>query len=353
MINGADILPSFGSIILYTRYPLLFIALVNMDLKEKVIGKFILLFLLLIILQIPECTLRYLLGGVYGDHISWSLGPWGQFDLGIYAMYTLCLSVANGVVKGFKIMHLIFIGFLFILALLGEIKAFLLASPIVVIITIYFSLRQKKAKGRLLAVVLPLLSVVILYYAIHVWGYVHRESSDMLAVYFEKVTQIFKNPTIFFHTEEVDATSSRIFGSAYIWGYLRRDWKMILFGAGPGSLLAGNFLGNPGKIFDVVPYLNQLSVTLGETGVVGLVIYLWMLINIFRKIIFVNKTALSDKNHILSAALIGMWFFYTILGPIYDLVWRHDSPNFIFYVLIAYLYSSFVYKTNSPKNVPV
>lgn len=338
-INNTPFVEQLGSIVLYIRYPLLFIALANMNVKKSVVKRYIILFFILIALQVPECIYRYAVLGFHGDDISWSLGPWGAFDLGIYAIYGAAFVVAYDVIKGVRLSHMIFLVFLFLLSLLAEIKAFILSIPIISLCTIYATFRRRSIRKFFLAVSLPVFFIGAVYLTSNFWSRIHTGSGNSLAIYLEKIGYVVSDPTMLVESDKADQFSSRILGTAYIWSYLRGDWRMVLFGTGPGALLAGNFFETPGKIVEEVPYLNQIAIIVGETGIIGLLLFFLILLSLFKMIIKVNRIACDRNVLIISSALIGIWIFYALIGPFYDLVWRHDSPNFTFYFFAAFLYS--------------
>jgi hypothetical protein len=339
IVNNSKFAEIIGSWILYIRYPLLFLALANMDLSEQDYKNFIKVFLILTVLQIPECLYRFFFLGISGDYISWTLGPWGAFDLGVYIIYTTCLVIAYDCVHGFKFLHILFICLLFVLAVLGEIKAFMFTIPLVSLFIIFYYFRSAKVARNIIVWGLPIFTVIIVYYITQIWGSIHKSSGNMLLNYLQLATNIITNPSLLFNPQGLDYTATRFLGSAFVWRYLANNWQMLIYGAGPGSLLAGSFLGTSGKLFDLPNYLNQISVILGEIGIVGLIVYFWLLINLLRMINQYNKTITESDSQIVSLALVGMWVFYALLGPFYDLVWRHDSPNYIFYFLLSYIYN--------------
>ncbi|MGB3339931.1 MAG: hypothetical protein WBB37_00420 [bacterium] len=339
IVNNISFVELVGNLVLYIRYPLLFIVLVNMDTEKNVMRVFFHLFIFLLAVQIPECLFRFFRYGIYGDYISWSLGPWGHFDLGVYAIYGAALVIATDAIKHIKWYHLVFVALLVAIALLGEIKALAFSIPIISMVTIYASFRQKKKRKYFLAIALPVFFVILAFISYHFWEKVHQFSGNTLALYFNKLSNFVHDPLVLVDPNKADLSSSRFLGSAFVWNYLKQDWRMLLFGAGPGSLLTGNLFGTPGKILEEVPYLNQIAVMLGDTGVIGLILYFWILISLGKAILKVNKTAQDVDVRVIAAAVIGMWLFYSVLGPFYDLMWRHDSPNYIFYFFTAFLYS--------------
>jgi hypothetical protein len=340
IFNNVSPIDLMGTIILYIRYPLLFIAMVNMDIKKDIADKFIKLYIVLLILQIPECLYRFMVLNKHGDNISWSLGPWGAFDLGVYAIYTTSLVIAYASVYGFRFKFLILLIGLFTLSLIGEIKAFLISVPILSLWVIIMASAQLKSRRIKNVIGFSIVIAVFLVVIFNAWGFVHRGSGNSLFLNVGRVVDLVKNPaTLLVKDEKMDVNTSRIFGSTFIWNYIKHDWRMILLGVGPGSLLAGNFSGAPGKLFNLPDYLNQLSVFLGEGGIIGLGLYAWLLITLMLSIKRMHVPRDDYHTIYIRSAWYGMCIYYTFLGPLYDVVWRHDSPNFLFYFIAAYLIS--------------
>jgi len=318
-----------------------------MDIPRNVVKVFSWLFLFLVIIQIPECIYRYAALGITVDHISWTMGPWGHFDLGIYMVYAVALITAFGLVKRFSWLHIAFFAFLFTLALLGEIKAFILSAPVVSVFTIYAVLRQKRRPNekqvlkRLLVVLFPVFFLVLSYCGVAVWGRIHPGRSNVLTPFVQNLPAILAHPLSFLQGDKIAHSAGRISGGAVVWSYLKKDWGMLMFGLGPGSALAGNFFARPGGVFKMsLRSLNQIGALLAEVGIIGLALYFWMLLRLAHTIVTANTVIEDADLRILSASLVGMWVFYAVLGPFYDQVWRHDAPNYIFYFFAAVIYSS-------------
>lgn len=339
IINNVKTIELIGSLILYVRYPLLFLVFINIPQEEQDVKKFLYIFIILIILQIPECLYRFFALNVSGDFLSFTLGPWGAFDLGVYTIYAVSIIVAYNIIYGFKLSYIVLVLLLFIIAVLAEIKAFVIAVPLISLIIILYSFRNKIVHNRLTLLTFVVVIAIALIYIYQHWGRVHRSSGNMIAYYFQIITDVIARPSMLASTENLDTDlSTRFLGSAFIFEQLKNSRQLLLLGAGPGSLMAGSFTGSSGKLYNLPTYLNQLAVIIGEVGILGLIAFVWLLFNIFRMIRNVYNTAEDNYSQFISLALLGMWFFYAILGPFYDLVWRHDSSNLIFWFLFAMIY---------------
>ena len=227
IFNNVTLYELLGSLILYIRYPLLFIVFINMDIPKKVVKVFSRLFLFLVAIQIPECIYRYVVLGIKWDSISWTMGPWGTFDLGVYMTYAVALIVALNFIKGVKWSHFVLLALFFIIALLGEIKAFVFSAPIVCIFTVYAVLQQKhvpnqKQLKRLLAVLLPVFFLILFYYTSSLWTKLYYGSGDTFVSVLQDLPAILRHPLSFFETREIADSTRRISGSAVVWNYLKK-----------------------------------------------------------------------------------------------------------------------------------
>jgi len=322
LINQSSLLEIAFTILIYLRYPLLFIVFLNMDIDKDVLESFLKVFLFLVIIQIPEVFYRFFVMGIRWDHISWTLGPWGTFDLGVYMIYATALIVARDLIIRLKLGHIILILCFFSVALMGEIKAFIFFAPVVAIFVIYNCFKKKISKKKLY-IAIGLLTVIVV-------GFIF--SVNWYGKVFPEIKGSILNP-------KEEGRVSRISVLPNIISKVEINTSNFLIGWGPGSSLAGEYLAERGKIFEFpISYKTQLAETFVDVGIVGMIAYFWLLISLileFRKHMKVE----DDKTYIfLNHAIIGMWLFYAILGPVYDITWRHDSPNFIFYFLAAVLY---------------
>jgi len=333
LINQSSLLEIVFTILIYLRYPLLFIVFLNMDIDKDVLSSFLKVFLFLVIIQIPEVFYRFFVMGIRWDHISWTLGPWGTFDLGVYMLYATAIMVANALILRIKLSHFILILFLilcfFLVAPMGEIKSFIFFTPVVAGLVIYNCFKKKITKKKLyIAIGLIMVIFIGFIFSLNLYEKVFPESGEL-----EKIGSMLNL--------REEGRVGRISVPIDIITKTEIGFSNFLIGWGPGSSLAGEYLADRGKIFEFTRYKAQLAETFVDIGIIGMFAYFWLLISLIlrlRKHIRVE----DDKTYIfLNHAVIGMWLFYAILGPIYDLVWRHDSPNFIFFFLTAALYNRY------------
>jgi len=331
LINKSSLLEIAFTILIYLRYPLLFIVFLNMDIDKDVLISFLKVFFFLVIIQIPEVFYRFFFMGIKGDTISWTLGPWGHFDLGVYMIYATAIIVARDLIIRIKLSHIILIFCFFLVAAMGFIRMFMFFSPIVIGFVIYNCFKNKKLKKKFyIAIVILTVMVVGFIFSVYCYGKVFPESRVV-----EDIVSMMMNP------KEIGRVS-RINALPDIISKVEINTSNFLIGWGPGSSLAGEYLAERGKFFKfTTSSKTQLVETFVDVGIVGIITYFWLLVCLileFRKHINVED---NETYIFLNHAIIGMWLFYTILGPVYDIVWRHDSPNFIFYFLAAVIYNRY------------
>jgi len=305
-----------------------------MNVNEDVLKAFLNFFLFLVIIQIPEVFYRFFVLGIRWDYISWTLGPWGHFDLGVYMLYATAIAIAYALSIKTKTVNLILILILvfcfFSIALMGEIKAFVFFAPLVAFLIIYNCLKNKISIKKFYIVIA--FSVVILIGFFLFLSFYEKIYPESAAI---KQIGDMINPTV---RGEI---SVRISAPIDIVKKVDMGVTNFLIGWGPGNSLAGNYIADIGLISEFVKYKTQLVEIFIDIGFIGIFSFFWLLISlicVLRKHIKIE----DDKSYIfLNHAVTGMWLFYAVLGPFFDLVWRHDSPNFIFFFLTSVLYSRY------------
>lgn len=329
IINGSSPLSIVFTVFTYLRYPMLFIVLLNTNIDLDALRFFIKIFFLLLIIQIPETFYRYFALGIRWDNIVWTMGPWGHFDLGVYMIYACALITAKNLIAQVKKLSILLVLCFFFIALIGEIKAFIFFTPIVIGFVILSCIRKGIPKKRFYTI-LGIVGIVAV-------GFIF--SISQYEKVFPKSRALVKMSTALHPGSEV-----RIRRLSAFFDVLgeTKNISNFLLGWGPGSSLRGGYLADRGKFYQFTNgYKNQLAEIFIDIGLVGMVAYYWLLFCLFygfRKHIMIE----NDKTFIsLNRGLMGMWIFYAFLGPVYDLVWRYDSSNFIFFFLSAVLYSRY------------
>lgn len=333
-VNGGTFLDIVGTGLLYLRYPVLFLVLVSVGLDRRSMLQVVGLFFGLTFLQLPETTWRYFVQGVTGDHISWSLGPWGHFPLGVYCIYAICIVVGMCRSGWIPQRWLLLLPLFVLPALMGEIKALLIGGPLCAIaIAAYPRSRDTHLLRRNAAVVLIALTGLGVSSS---WGTLWQGSNNTLAIYAEQLQSAAGVGTA---DAAVASQGSRATITLSLIRTLAQD-RSLWLGKGPGSSLAGGLSGRSGEMHTAAGMQSgyiQTAAVLWDVGLLGFVAYFGMLILGFAYVVMALRKLHSRFDLGLAFAAVGMWVFYALLGPWYDLVWRYDTASFLFWIVLAYL----------------
>jgi hypothetical protein len=331
IVNHSSLLDTGTTLVLYLRYPLLFVALVNLPIRRRPINNFVAAFICLAGLEVLEVLFRYLVQGVYWDAVSWTLGPWGHVALGIYLVYAMCLTTAAIAVRGITLPRILFLGALLVPAVLGEIKALLIAGPLCVAAIMLLPMGRLIPLRRRLVVIVSIVIVTVLLFV--AWATVYRGSANALSRFVNQVGNIMQNRGSLDSGLGLD----RLSWTAEATSALSAQNNLLL-GAGPGSSLAGTATGVTSRMLtNGVPGSThtQIGTMLWDMGIVGLISYAWLLLAALGLVMASLRRVSDARTRVYALAMVGMWLFYAILGPNYDLVWRADSASFVFWTLLA------------------
>lgn len=343
IINDISFFQILANVYFFIKYPLLFIAFINMDWPADIHKKFLKLFFFLLIIQIPEGFFRFLILGSSGDYISWSLGPWGTFDLGVYMLYATAILISFDILNGFRFYCLWLYSCFIWLAFFGEIKAYFMAAPAMAGLFFLFNRKQiSKLKKYFLIILILFFFFTVSFF----WESAYPGKKNEFAVLFGQVKNFSRTVTATMSgVYQEGGGFRRINGFVNVWFYLNHSGR-LLFGMGPGSSMGGSFFGKKSLMDDVVPYYykTQLAAILMDTGFLGLIIYYWMLLWFYFLIVKVKKKEGCSELGVLTCGLQVIWFLYAVIGPFYDLYWQYDSPSYIFYFFLAVIYKSLLKK---------
>jgi len=362
-----------------------------MDLPKDILYVFTRIFGTLLFLQIPECLCRFIFLGVKGDDISWTLGRWGTMDLGVYSIYFTAILVAYGIIKKIKLFHFVFIGAFFMFALLGEIRAFYFAVFPVALMVAIFEMRRYTKQKLVRASIVFFLILVFATITLKLWRIVYPQKYDFFATIVDKNKREEVIPKYFAQIVDLERETQkskilaeeqtlilskksegvrkkvvdrflvfkkalkkvgRIFRSILYFRGMDRirgiyDFFVVIdpplinkiFGMGPGSSFKGSFWKEKGKIYNYkVNAMNQMIGVLADTGLLGMAAFYWLLFNMLSVFIKVNNILREENLRMFVPAVVGMWFFYGFIGTFYILVWRYDSPSFIYFFYSAMIY---------------
>lgn len=341
-INSGSPLKMFGFLLAYLAYPILYVCLVNLSQFNKISDiteitkKYFHLFFFLLIMQVPECFYRFIFLGITGDHISFSLGPWGTTDLGNYMIYFLSFLFAFYLMRFAKFVHLISSVLIFILiAIIGEIKFLYISIPITFL---FVSLFYVKSFHRTILAIMFILIFLIL--SLPFW----EVSGSFLYLFLNNLMNFIENPI---EASYMSGTARISAGIITFYNLLQSDVKNLVFGFGPGESFAGNIIKNTNIIvlkgWTIEQYINQFSALLVDIGILGLIIYISMFIVFLKHALFLLNNSYDKFTKAFALGYLGVWLNYVILQPWVNIVWRLDSASYLFYSFGFLIYK---YKQN-------
>jgi len=344
--NKTNPLDFVSCILLYLRYPLFFLLLVNLDIDDRALENIVPFFIILTLLQIPEVLYRSLVLGFRGDALCFSLGSYGTLHLGIYCLYLGAFTTSHALETRIKWYHIALLAILFAISGLGEIKALYLFLPLMVLT---ITLMNRGGFGKLFWRRFLFLSLLAfaLFLTLHFW--------EDLTTMDDFLTRIFSFIQGALSLRPIDDLPMilRVEQIRIVWNMLISSPEHLLLGFGPGSSLAGNFSGFSGILIATFSWLlddsitiNQIAAGLSDFGILGILAFFFLFLQIIRLCVRWRLVFHDLKYRILLDSFLGIFIFYAFLGPFYNLVWRYDSSNFIMWGLLAILYRR--YKAETP-----
>ncbi|RZB31515.1 MAG: hypothetical protein SRB2_04484 [Desulfobacteraceae bacterium Eth-SRB2] len=337
IIRQYSLMSVVSTILLFLSFPALFFVFESLPDIKEITRKVFLAVLILVLVQIPEVAIRYFIFGYRGDSVSFTLGEFGTYPLGILAVISIVFVMAHGLIKRLTFKHVICIGLLFCLAPLGEIKSIYYSSGILIVVlfTAHFYATRGHHNIRLYFKMLFvfLLFILALFFIYLFW------SKFSFNVDFIRVLNLL--PFV-----ELDFPSNRAFeplrlkSALLVLDYVFRSSETVFFGLGPGSTLTGN-IGEPGILgtlsMDNPSFLiTQYPGALADVGVLGLTLYSWMFFIVGKQILV---SYFRNPSDFVLLTGIGVWVYYVLIGPQHGLAWRNPVVSYIFWLIASYAYS--------------
>jgi hypothetical protein len=318
------------SLAIYLRYPLLALALFNLDLRPAAYWRFLRALALLAVALSAEAILNNLLLGRGGDGTFLSTGTtFGHVSAGLLLTYATCVVCAHGLSTRWRWYHWAFLLLVAITAAIATIRALFFLVPL---LPLGIWLVRRRLVGRRW---LPLLAVAGLA-AVVIWAL--RLGPDLAAP-----ASLFDLPALI---------QPRLESVQDVWQVLattHREW----LGFGPRSFSPGS-LGAVGEMYALElrrhgDYwlanfaMSELTSGFSELGLIGFGVYWLMLAGLLAMALRfrgqflrqVTDPARRRRVAVLTLAFAGMWLHFAFLGLLYYDVWRLDATSFIFWVTAA------------------
>lgn len=324
------------------KYILLFYVIVNSHFEEKFLRKVFAAFLAIAFVQIPITILENrfwyvaaarLPGGAINrwDFVTGTLPRGGSGVLGIFIGSAICILIGFSICYKDKLKSLLGAALLFIPLPLTVARASFLMLPAAVSFMLL-----RKTGGRLALRIVCAVLIASFFFASMYLG-----SS---AVGLDLVSYVL-NPlaAVKAHMAPVGpGRVGRISGIRYVFDYLGERPYGYLLGVGPGvwsESFFGGFSGELWSEFEDMPVsnINQISAILGEFGVLGLILFLLMIFQVYRMNEEFSSKVKDDFWKSVSFGFSGIIFLYC-MATIYVSVWYSDALAFWFWFFAAAIF---------------
>jgi len=326
---------------LYLRYPLLFWALVNLNLDFAAYRRGVHCLLLASFLSVPETMLAFSVGRTW-DAATWTFGTYGTAPLGLFLLCAQSVIISWGFVSGWRWYHALLVTLLFIPAAIGSIRALFLVVPLLSLALLFWSYKSSELKRF----VRRLFTLILVFLTLFSFSLV------ISAIWDIPLDVVLTRPWVLLGVPDLGGVGvltyqDRLESLLTVISRMFRDTSFLL-GWGVRSFNPGTFFGQPAGqgyryLEDIYgPALvvgTQWVRGFGEIGLVGMISYYAMLISL----LLMNRRMWNQTNdkqwRIISCSFFGIWVAYAILSPWYYDVWRMDALSAPFWLFAAMIFT--------------
>lgn len=326
LVNRVPLVTSLLNLKDYIRFPILALVLVNMNIDTKFVSTILKYFIVIILIQVPVSIIQFMHYGM-GDATCGTFGRNGTGEL------VFIMSLGAGIILSLYLFgtrrrfQMFLIPLLFLPILLGLANYGILLFPLALIYLGSFI--AKKIRTTSMIIIMTAIVFIIFY------------SFSPLV---RNVYRIFREQAISgFYSSQLSEAEGNIPGRLRSISIAKRwiDQKNLgwVTGYGFGITKQSYWSDASGNLWNkYAPRQTQLSITLMETGYIGLLIYFFFVLASF---IYTKKIPLYEDNslfNILKSSTETIIVLY-IVGIIYNNVATLLYFNAIFWIFIGVLYN--------------
>jgi hypothetical protein len=321
------------SLAVYLRYPLLFLALYQLDLGAAPYLRFLRSLVLIAVALTIEAIVDLWLFGKHGDGTFFTTGvSFGHANAGLLLAYATCIVCAQAWSSRWRWYHGAYIGLVVVTAWIATVRSLFIL--VVCLPLAIWAVRYRLIGRRLL----PLLAAVLLIAILGLAVALGPGSADPAQ-----------------YTGVLGFAQLRLGSVRDVLAVLVSSGRELL-GFGPRSFSPGS-LGAAGEMYRLevqrhgqywVDNLTQSEFTSGfsELGLVGFAVYWAMLVAVLLAALRFRVDYLAREPDprlrrrwtLITLAFAGIWLHYATLGLIYNDVWRIDATALIFWAVAAAIY---------------
>lgn len=314
------------AILVYLKYPIFFIILCNLYSNEYNHNAFVKVFFLITYLVIAEAIFNYIVFNKSHDTTYFTLGvTWGTRNAGIFFAYFISFLFSMSLVYGFKAKYFLTFLLLVIALYIASIRSSIVFLPLIFILLFLIKNKFVGIKG--------ILTLVLFYFSVL-----------FLSVYFGLDAY-----------SGIASIQYRLDYIQTVWNYIS-DAGSLIVGMGPRSMKPG-LSGDAGSVYQyfldnnkniLQSGSNQYVKVFAEMGIIGFVLYWYMLTRVlmvawkYWKLVKYDKnTNVFNNQAVLTLSFFGVWLFYSSIGLLFNDLWRMDASSIVFWVMASKIVISY------------
>jgi|GEM_PF-6493876 len=322
LINHVPFQPFFEQIVWYFRFYVLAMAIVNLELSKNSIKTLTLLILTIILLQIPvtliQCSLWTL-----GDWTVGTMTPSSTTDIAFLCCIGVLLIFYAHINTKISKWCLLIIPLLVIPIVCGNNQMGVLLIPFSLL---HAGIMRFPQSLKIMGFIL-LFTIIILAIVLFIFPFFKKSTFRYFEIYNTAVVhQFVSSPD----------SLGRLRAPAVAYENISYDWQTMLFGHGFGRIRSRQLGYESISAFDKrLFWQNQISTSLVETGILGLI---YVLILPFLIMVWAYKKLKKHATE-FSRPLLSTFFGTTLLfliGFIYTQVLGSNHFSFVFWILFAF-----------------
>jgi len=298
----------------------------------------------LLALEVIFQFIQFFQGVPPGDDLSGFFGDHGTSSLVLFIIFTLCLTIGEWLHSSNWLYLVIAFGLGTLSSVLGEMKFFLLAAALAALVAMVIFVLRGRQIWRIIPYSLAILFVLIVF--VFAYDAVIPGAQQMpLESFLTNPSKLLayldiSNPLVAGENYYYDI--GRNFAIIYGWEQIQTDPETLLFGYGLGARSESRSLGIIGRALTEgsigVTSGTSLLVIMQETGVIGLLIWLFfILVTISKTMRLINSQPDSTDNGMRFGMII-----FTLFWPIwlwYAATLAMRLPMTLYWSTLGYIFS--------------
>jgi len=337
-ILGRESLPlKLKGVIVYIRYPILFISLMRLNIKSDTYKRVLKFIIFMSILQVPTSIVQFL----KGNRPDWCGGFLARYGTGIGAvlMASMFLFILGWmIVDRIRLKYLLYSIFFMIPLILGSARAgFIFFFLAMIFMFIVYMLHVKYVSAySLFFTVVGILLIFLIFYTmlIYIVPIFEPKTAKTLEV-ISSIENIKKDMLGTYSEGKLRRLSNLLFA----YEYLKKDILTLSFGNGPGTVVVSKSFGNSEFMQEYERFFESslsfpsyfLEIGIGGLFFVALIYFYVIFFSLTRAIHIEDKFL-----RITAFALSGISFLY-LLASVYTAVWSQEALQLLFIVSFAAL----------------